>query len=342
MQAALELAGTAVGIDWLDPADLDRRDVAGVAALLHAAADVDTPYRLSPTARTVGGRLRDGFEGDPPATAVARDAYGRIVGVLGVDLPQWDNTHAALVEVTVEPAVRRRGLGRRLLELGCERARAAGRRLVLASAPDAAAGAEFLPALGFARVYDEVLRRQHPFALDRARLAELRREAAARAGAYELLRLPGNLPEDLLPAMARLVETINDAPTDGMDIEDEASSPERLRAGEAAQAALDRRRYRIVARERGTGELAGHTVVVVDGERPARAYQNDTTVASAHRGHRLGLLLKAAMLDWLGEVEPQVRTVDTWNAASNAHMVRVNELLGYEVVATAAEWQRDL
>jgi GNAT superfamily N-acetyltransferase len=329
-------------VAWLDPADLDPRDVAGVAALLQAAAEVDSPHQPAPTARMVSGRLRKGFDGQPPATAVARDALGRIVGVLELDLPQWDNTHAAQLDVTVEPTGRRRGLGWQLVEIGCDRARTAGRRLVLGYAFDGTAGAEALPALGFTRVYDEVQRRQRPFALDRERLAQLHREAAERAAAYELLRLPGVLPDDLLPAVARLAEAINDAPTDAMDIEDESLPPERLRGREQALAAIDRRIYRVVARERATGALAGHTVVVIDGERPAHAYQYDTAVAPAHRGHRLGLLLKAAMLDWLGEEEPQVRTIDTWNAASNDHMVRVNEILGYEVLATGGGWQRAL
>ena len=62
----------------------------------------------------------------------------------------------------------------------------------------------------------------------------------------------------------------------------------------------------------------------------------------AHRGHRLGLVLKIAMLYWLREEEPQLRIVDTWNAASNAHMIRVNEMLGYQVMAEAIVWQRHL
>jgi hypothetical protein len=61
-----------------------------------------------------------------------------------------------------------------------------------------------------------------------------------------------------------------------------------------------------------------------------------------HRGHRLGLLLKVAMLRWLAEAEPAVRTLDTSNAASNDHMIRVNEILGYYVTTTTVTWQQDL
>ena len=70
--------------------------------------------------------------------------------------------------------------------------------------------------------------------------------------------------------------------------------------------------------------------------------QFDTSVVRAHRGHRLGLLLKIEMLRWLGDVEPQLRVLDTWNAATNEHRIAVNERLGYRVIGEAIEWQRHL
>jgi hypothetical protein len=125
-------------------------------------------------------------------------------------------------------------------------------------------------------------------------------------------------------------------------VEDEVFSPERIRAFEAAQAAHGRRMYQLVARHRETGVLAGHTVVGVESDRPWFGSQFDTSVLRAHRGHRLGLLLKIGMLRWLAEAEPQLRLVETWNAASNDHMIAVNEILGYQVVATATAFQGHL
>ena len=48
-----------------------------------------------------------------------------------------------------------------------------------------------------------------------------------------------------------------------------------------------------------------------------------------HRGHRLGLLLKAAMLEWLAEAEPAVDRIETGNASANTHMIAVNDALGF-------------
>ena len=51
----------------------------------------------------------------------------------------------------------------------------------------------------------------------------------------------------------------------------------------------------------------------------------------SHRGHRLGLLVKTAMLEWLAEAEPTLERIVTGNAATNEYMIAVNETLGYEV-----------
>jgi hypothetical protein len=65
-----------------------------------------------------------------------------------------------------------------------------------------------------------------------------------------------------------------------------------------------------------------------------------TVVTRPHRGHRLGLLLKVAMLDLLARREPQIRQIVTWNAESNRHMAAINETLGYRVMDRwTTSWQ---
>ena len=160
------------------------------------------------------------------------------------------------------------------------------------------------------------------------------------AGDYELLRFAGRTPDELMDDLARLTDAINDAPLDDLEIEDEVFSPDRIRAYETAQIESGFRFRRVVARHRDTGELAGHTVVTVDAERPEIGDQHDTAVAREHRGHRLGVLLKADMVRWLAEDEPQLATIDTWNAESNDHMIGVNDLLGYRIMGRALEFQR--
>ena len=57
-----------------------------------------------------------------------------------------------------------------------------------------------------------------------------------------------------------------------------------------------------------------------------------------HRGHRLGLLVKVAMLDLLTAAEPQVERMSTWNGAENPYMIAVNEALGYTILGRPASW----
>ena len=46
------------------------------------------------------------------------------------------------------------------------------------------------------------------------------------------------------------------------------------------------------------------------------------------------------MLRWLADAEPQLQTVDTWNAESNDHMIGVNEQLGYRWMAREVQFQK--
>jgi RimJ/RimL family protein N-acetyltransferase len=327
-------------LTWLDPGHLDERDVAGAVAVLEASRLADYPHQLGPTVSWFTARLRHGWDGDPPTAGLARDGRGRVVGVVEVSLPTWDNTHTGWVDVTVDPVSRGQGIGRRMFEEGVDRIQAAGRTLLLSESFDLSPGVGFLKAMGLDRASDVVQRRQD--LLSPPGLAETYADAERRTGDYDLLRLPGPVPDELLADVVAMTAAINDAPIDDLDIEDELFSPRRIRAFETSQRAYRRRTYRLVARERRTSELAGHTQVAVEADRPWFGAQLDTSVLRAHRGRRLGLLLKIAMMRWLADVEPQLLLLDTWNAASNAHMIRVNEALGYRVVATAAEWQRHL
>lgn len=329
-------------ISWLDGAQPDRRDLDGAVAVLHAANAVDHPQFPPMTTARFRARLRHGGDGDPPEVAVTREG-GRVVGVLRLSLPRWDNTHLSGIQVVIDPGARRRGLGRELFTAGVARAGAQKRRVVSAwTLAQTSGGVDFLKSMGLDAAATEVLRRLDVLGVDWSGLDRLFAEASPHAADYELVRLPGPVPAELLPAVAALTEAINDAPFEDLAMELEAFPSERIRAFEASVAAHGERLYRVVARHRTTGELAGHTVVTVDRERPGYAGQGDTSVVRAHRGHRLGLLLKVDMLRWLREQEPQVRVIDTGNNGTNAPMIRINEQLGYRVVDKIIQYQRRL
>ena len=100
------------------------------------------------------------------------------------------------------------------------------------------------------------------------------------------------------------------------------------------------REYTVAARHDATGDLAAITQVAVDPGAPEWGHQAITAVTRPHRGHRLGLLIKAAMLEWLATAEPRVGRVNTYNSATNRHMIAINEALGFELLGpSATSWE---
>jgi GNAT superfamily N-acetyltransferase len=329
----------ALEIHRFTPDDAD--DVAAALEISNAVAAADAPWEHPWLPERFDTMLRRGWDGEPP-TPYLSSVDGTPVGAALAFMSERDNRHLAWLWLWVHPDHRRRGHGSALFEHLLAEVRAAGRTSVGVDAWEGERTAAFAKRFALERRSQAVMRRQHLAEVDDATVRKLYDEAADEAHDYELVRIVGHTPPDLVEAMVALVAAINDAPTDDLDIEDEVFTPERLAAYEDASLARGDRMYRLVARHRGTGELAGHTVVVVETQRPVVADQHDTAVARAHRGHRLGMLLKAGMLLWLAEVEPQVETLDTWNAESNDHMIAVNEALGYRAMGRELQYQRSI
>ncbi len=319
-------------------------DAAAVAAFVdvrNAAAALDSPWSNPLTPYRLAMDLRHGWDGEPDRAFLVEEA-GTTVGQATLGASEWDNLDLAWLGVVVHPDHRRRGIGRAAVAALHEECHRIGRPLVGTNCWDGTGHQTFVEALGYEQKSRAMNRRQHLDELPDGLLDELCAEAEPFAHDYELLRVAGHSPEPLLQELVAVAESINDAPLDDLEFEDEVYPPERLRAFEHAQIESGHRLYRVLARHRTTGELAGHTVVAVDAERPWLGVQEDTSVVREHRGHRLGLLLKADLGRWLRDVEPELRTLDTWNAESNDHMIGVNERLGYRVLGRALEFQQRL
>jgi len=98
-----------------------------------------------------------------------------------------------------------------------------------------------------------------------------------------------------------------------------------------------RRIYTLAALHDASGEMAAVTAVEADPDNPEWGYQLLTAVVRKHRGHRLGLLVKTAMLDWLAEEQPSIGRIITGNADINRWMIAINEELGYELLEPASQ-----
>jgi GNAT superfamily N-acetyltransferase len=319
----------------------DTADVRASMDILNEVSAADSPWEHPWLEPMYEQMLRHGWDGEPPAAYLALvDDHPVGTGLLFTS--ERDNRHLAWVRVAVHPQCRRRGYGSVLFGRMVEEAKAAGRTSIGSDGWESERTRSFAQRFGLEVRSSAIQRRQHLAEVGTDQVRRLHDEAAAAARDYELVRLPGRTPPDLVDAVVALATAINDAPTDDLDIEDEVFSPERLEAYESSAEKRGQRLYRVLARHRETGEPAGHTVIAVDSRRPALSHQHDTAVVRSHRGHRLGMLVKADMLLWLAEVEPQLETVDTWNAESNDHMIAVNEALGYRVMGRELQVQGSL
>jgi GNAT superfamily N-acetyltransferase len=146
----------------------------------------------------------------------------------------------------------------------------------------------------------------------------------------EFARTTGAKPG--LDQIARLYAAMADAPHDA-GVESATWDAQRIRERvNALFPVYGTRQYSVAARHDASGEMAALSQVAVDPATPEWGFQMLTAVTREHRGHRLGLLVKIAMLELLATEEPQLEQIETFNAEANPHMIAVNEALGYAVV----------
>ena len=302
----------------------------GCKAAWDLALDLEDPQGARMPERLLGVWFGHGFTGDPAEAWFAPGSEpGSVRGWYRLELPDLENTDRAFLLVVVHPAHRRRGIGRALLRHAAGQAAAAGRSLVWGETRDGSAGEAFAAAAGAKQGIAGGIRRLDLRALPAGKTGALRASAEAAAAGYTLVRWAGPTPPEYLASFAHVLNAINDAPHDA-GVEDESWDAERVRArNDAPTESMGLRRHTIAARHDASGEIAAMSEISVDPDDPLWGHQGLTAVAKQHRGHRLGLLLKTAMLEWLAEAEPQVAWVETGNALSNKHMIAVNETLGF-------------
>ncbi|WP_067859701.1 GNAT family N-acetyltransferase [Aeromicrobium erythreum] len=267
---------------------------------------------------------------------VAGEVDGEVVGGAWVSFPQQDNRTLAYLHVFVVPEERRRGYGSLLLReverLAAERGRV--NAFAEASWPveeTEGAGSAFALSHGYAVDL-----------LDAIRALPLPAEVAPPVWRDGYTSVAWRrCPDEWLDQYAVLRALIlAEAPSGEVGLEPEHFDAQRVRHEEARWAEQGRV-GQTVAAVAPDGTLAGHTQLVVP-DHGDTAYQWDTLVLPAHRGHGLGLAMKTAALDEAADLLSGRARVTTWNAASNTPMIAVNEALGYRQVAWAAELVKPL
>lgn len=269
-----------------------------------------------------------------------------VAGSAVLELPRHDNPENAHAELLVAPALRRRGIGSRLLDHVGEAARAAGRRRLFVEAREpldgSAPGARFLAAAGARLGLQHRRYRLDLRTLDHAALANHATAARAAATDYGLVRWSGATPERWLDDMAVLAAAMStDSPSDDLTLAPEVWDADRIREGDAARAATGVHRS-VTAAVGPDGHLAAFTLLFLRPGIDWIAAQGATLVRREHRGHRLGMLVKLANLESLRTSFPDVRIIETDTADSNPYMGSINTALGFAAYDRLGHWELDL
>ncbi|MGY1624073.1 GNAT family N-acetyltransferase [Geodermatophilus sp. SYSU D00965] len=281
--------------------------------------------------------------GSRDGTHRAAVAGGDVVGALRLLLPLRENTTVAVVDLAVHPAHRRQGIGAALLAEALRLVAAHGRTELITEIDEprpGTPGRRFALRHGWTCDLVET-RRDLPLPPDEVRLSAVEAQARQAARGYEVVTWRDRVPDDLVEDRALLEERMStDAPHGELPVGEERWDTERVREHEAAQVA--RGRTVLSAGAVADGRLVAFTDLQVLLSRPQRAQQAGTLVLREHRGHRLGALLKTAVLRELAVAFPQVERISTYNSNGNVPMVAVNQALGFEPAGQLSTWSRHL
>lgn len=303
----------------------------GCCTVMLAAFAADDPHGPPRSARELRSLLET--PNDPAQTwYVPGERAGSAQAAYHMRLPDRENRHRAFLYLDVHPAHRRRGIGRTLLWHAARQAAEEGRKVLRGEVWKGSAGDAFARRAGAEPALPDARRVLVVGKLPEGRVAELRESAARAAAGYSLVTWTGRTPREHLSGFAAVNNAMNDRPGDA-DREDRIWDADRIRERVDGPNELSgNRHYTVAALHAASGELVAVTRIAVDPEFPEWGQQRLTAVTRPHRGHRLGLLVKAAMLCWLAEEEKALRWIVTENAAANRHMIAINETLGYELL----------
>jgi GNAT superfamily N-acetyltransferase len=273
---------------------------------------------------------------------------GRTVGTAIVFVPLLDNLDKAYCELEVVPGHRGQGVGDGLMSRVLEVGEDEGRKLMIAmayvphDADETHAVHRFAARHRFA-VGNVEVRRSLELPVPDERLQAWADEARPHHEGYRIATYVDWVPEQLRASYVELQNQLTlDAPTGDIDFEAGARTVEVYEEQTRNRVATGRTVITTVAVR--DGRAVAHSTLSVPPGRDAmpHLHQWGTYVHREHRGHRLGLAVKAANLRAVQEMHPERTLISTSNSPVNGPMVAINEKLGFRPVETSVEFVRAL
>jgi ribosomal protein S18 acetylase RimI-like enzyme len=247
--------------------------------------------------------------------------------------------HLAELELAVHPAERRQGVGSALLEAALSAARDEGRRSLVTQAETGSPGDLFLAARGFRRVLALTYTRLALADVDPAGISEI---AERPYPGYELTHWEGSVPPELARTFADSRRAMDDMPMEETDYGTVVWDVDRVISAAETVARRGESLHTVAAVVRSDGSIVGFSELVVPGDGRGDAQHYGTGVLPEHRGHGLGLWMKAESIRLVRRRYPELGGLLTDTADSNAPMRGINDALGYLPTHSAVEYQLDL
>jgi mycothiol synthase len=327
-------------LDQVDPRELPEAEQVAIARLFQVMSKEILPEEPERPLDAILARLRSRPANQWAARVRARDQHGNVVGFIGGgrSLNEPENAHIMWCELQVHPEHRRKGIGTALLReftRACE-----GQHpdlLFMGMGNDRLpAGEALMRRIGAQPGLPMKTNQLDIGSVDRTQVAEW---AKLDPAGYRLERIDKVVPERLMQAYLDSSNGMNDAPKGDLKMADWKLTEEQVRDRENWFKQVGVEWWLILAIHEATGQGAGFTEVTYDPKQPWVIWQQGTAVIDPHRGHKLGLWMKAAMLDRIMRERPETKWIRTGNANTNAQMLGINTQLGFKVAWQSMLWQ---
>ena len=327
----------------VDLAAASDEQISEAARLLQAQNHERVPEDPLTPVEAIIQRIRATTPNQWRATFAARDASGRLAGssFVGWNKNEPENAHARWTEVNVLPAHRRKGVGRALYRAAVEACIGQGDDLVFfgQSNDRQPSGEAFAKAIAATAGLPMKLNQLALADVDRAKVAEW---ANLDPQGYRLERADNVVPKALIQQFLDAANSMNDMPKGDLKFADQKFTEEQLHERESWLKQAGMEWWLIVAIHEATGEGAGFTEVNYDPRVGHVVQQSGTGVTAAHRGHKLGLWMKAVMLQRILRERPAAKFIRTGNANVNKNMLEINTQLGFRHAWSSTLWQLPL
>jgi len=289
------------------------------------------------------------------------DRQGETIGLAALDVVADDGGRTAYLTVDLLRRTWGRGVGSAALRVLEDLARREGVERLLVWAEHSGDEPRLASPTGFGSVPRDHSARflaRHGFTLEQVervsslrldghgllpRLSRLHEEATRLAHAYRVVSWTLPTPAEHVEGYAWMKSRMStDAPDAELGMPEETWDAERVARHDGRYLDLGNTVLVTAAQHRESGELCAFNELSVGPEHGRTTHQEDTLVLGAHRGHRLGMLVKTAGLLAWRTLRPDSPEVITYNAEENRPMLSINEEIGFAPIAYEGAWKKDL